>query len=79
MAEESYDPAAFFSQPVDPFIRELTIAPGSHHIRLAFVDEPGDSTMVFFETTTELAPGDIFRVVYNPLFSSPCKGSDCLQ
>jgi len=79
MAEESYDPAAFFSQPVDPFIRELAIAPGNHHIRLAFVDEPGDSTLVFFETTTELVPGDILRVVYNPLFSPPCKGSSCVQ
>lgn len=79
VAEESYEPDEFFSQPVDPFIQDLPIAPGPHHIRLAFVDELSDSFVIFYETTTELAPGDILRVVYNPLFSTPCKGRSCLQ
>ncbi len=79
LVEESYEPTVFFSQPVDPFIQELQIAPGTHHIRLAFVDEPADSTIVFYEATADLAPGSILRVVYNPLFSTPCKGNYCLQ
>lgn len=79
LAEQTYDPAEFFSQPVDPFVQDLQIMPGRHHIRLAFVDEPGASTIVLFETTTEMTTGDILRVVYNPLFSTPCKGGNCLQ
>lgn len=79
VAEEIYDPAVFFSQPVDPFVQDLKIAPGSHHIRLAFVDETVSSTIVLYEATTEMAPGDILRVVYNPLTHTPCKGSACLQ
>lgn len=79
LAEESYDPATFFSQPVPPFVQNLQITPGSHHVRLAFVDEPADSTMVLYEAETDFAPGDILRVVYTHLSASPCKGNDCLQ
>ncbi|MCB9007596.1 MAG: hydrogenase iron-sulfur subunit [Ardenticatenaceae bacterium] len=79
LAEESYEAAVFFSQPAAPFIEDVQIAPGRHHIRVAFVDEPGDSTLVLYETDTSIAPGDILRIIYDPLFNAPCKGSNCLQ
>ena len=79
LAEESYDPEAFFSEPVPPFVEELQMAPGDHHVRLAFVDERADSTIVLYEADTHLAAGDILRILHNPLTNTPCKGSDCLQ
>ncbi|MCA9954012.1 MAG: hypothetical protein KC434_04790 [Anaerolineales bacterium] len=79
LAEQSYDPAEFFSQPVEAFVQDLQIDPGNHHIRLAFVDEQANSRIVFYEAMTDMAPGEILRVVYDPLFSTPCKGNDCLQ
>ncbi len=79
LAEENYEPEAFFHEPVAPFIEDLPIEPGSHHIRLAFVDEPANTTVVLYEATPNLAPGDILRIIYNPLFDTPCKGRDCLQ
>lgn len=79
LAEENYEPAAFFSEPVAPFIEDLPIESGNHHIRLAFVDEQAGTTLVLYEADTNLAPGDILRIVYNPLFDTPCKGRNCLQ
>jgi coenzyme F420-reducing hydrogenase delta subunit len=77
--EESYDPAIFFGEGVRPFVEELQIAPGSHHIRLAFVDEVAATTHVLYEATPNLAPGDILRIIYNPLSDTPCKGTNCIQ
>ena len=79
LAEESYDPAVFFGEGVRPFVEELQIMPGSHHIRLAFVDELAETTLILYETETNLAPGDILRIIYNPLSDTPCKGTDCIQ
>ena len=79
LAEESYEPAEFFSQPVAPFIAELQIVPGSHHLRLAFVDEQAQSTILLYDAKIDLAPGEILRIIYNPLTNAPCKGSSCLQ
>lgn len=79
LAEESYDPVAFFSAPVRPFVKDLQIRPGNHHIRLAFVDEPAKTTHVLYGANTNLAPGDILRIIYNPLFDTPCKGTNCIQ
>ena len=77
LAEESYEPTIFFSEPVPPFVADQQITPGSHHIRLAFVDEQANSTLVLYEANHDFPPGDILRVVYNPLFSTPCKGRNC--
>lgn len=79
LAEENYEPATFFSEPVAPFIEDMQIEPGSHHLRLVFVDELAGTTLVLYEADTNLAPGDILRIIYNPLFDTPCKGRDCLQ
>jgi ferredoxin len=79
LAEEKYDPATFFGQPVSPFITDQQIRPGGHHVRLAFVDEPANSTFILYEADNNFAPGDILRVVYTLSFDTPCKGNDCLQ
>ncbi len=79
LAEEQYEPTAFFQEPVAPFVADWSIEPGNHYIRLAFVDELAKTTVVLYEANTDLAPSDILRIVYNPRFDTPCKGRDCLQ
>ncbi len=79
LAVESYDPEIFFGEGVRPFVEELQVAPGSHHIRLAFMDELAQTTHVLYEATPNLASGDILRILYNPLSDTPCKGTNCIQ
>ncbi|MCP4417865.1 MAG: hydrogenase iron-sulfur subunit [Chloroflexi bacterium] len=79
LAEEIYEPAAFFSESVRPFIEEIQISPGSHHVRLAFVDEQLKPTIILYEADAVLAAGDILRIVLNPLSKTFCRGFICLR
>lgn len=79
LAEEMYEPAAFFSEPVLPFVEEFQIEPGSHHVRLAFVDEQLNPTIILYEGDADLAAGDILRVVFDPLSKQFCRGFVCLR
>ena len=79
LAEEMYEPTAFFSRPVQPFVEEFQIEPGSHHVRLAFVDEQLNPTIILYEADADLAAGDVLRVVFEPLSKQFCRGFICLR
>ncbi|MBK8988973.1 MAG: hydrogenase iron-sulfur subunit [Chloroflexi bacterium] len=72
----SVDTADWQKKKPKPILAEQAIAPGEHHITLSLVNEAARTTLVLFDETAVLQPGQILRLTFQP-FQDPGCFRDC--
>lgn len=74
---QTLDPASLRSPDAPPIVAEQTLAPGEHHISLAFAAAGRPFTL--FDRTVTITPGQVLRVGYDPGHTGSCYRDGCLK
>ncbi|MCA9933725.1 MAG: hydrogenase iron-sulfur subunit [Ardenticatenaceae bacterium] len=74
---QTIDPTDLRSPEPEPIVAKQELTPGSHHITLSFDD--GQRPFILFDRTVDIAPGQVFRMDYDPNRTGDCYGTTCLK
>jgi len=74
---QTIDPDNLRPPKPEPIVAEQELTPGSHHITLSFDD--GTRPFILFDRTVDIAPGQVYRMGYDPGRTGDCFGATCLK